>query len=512
MSFSKITQSVVVILALVSLFVACTGSDKNNQGSSIQVNAREIVDNESLTPEQKSDELTTAGEMLFTPESFFLADRVFAEALALNPENKKAELYREMMKPMLNLKGIMTRVKPLMAKDEVENEAFLRNYNNEDYVRRSTLLDQFLKDGEEDISTESELQDFLDSQISLYNNLRVYLRNNKDMNVSLNISAQWAEQRRQNRGYICQYTVIGDLNYEYECRANGDHMIVKVDRGDLEALKNMAAGMQVYLTLATSYSAAGSQEFIKETRNKLLSDKQRIEAAVRISDKLGTLRESHRLNSVLDLGLDGMAGLRWAQDNQDTLCPLPTEGSTFVFDHSKSTYHVHQSADGTYNYSYTVGKQQLRRPGYLFDEGFCTYANTTETGRLYNVIENAIKGQVVETRTEINREVPSYTEYNQWIQNENGEWVESDNVRGYTNVAVVATGEKVTANIKPSVLFNSPIQDVRSILPSEYNDCGSIKNFSDNTLGGLFVDGDAATFLSAGKVINKQEGFCTIDM
>ena len=178
MSFSKITQSIVVFLALVSLFVACTGSDKNNQGSSIQVNARDIIDNEALTPEQKSDELTTAGEMLFTPESFFLADRVFAEALALNPENKKAELYREMIKPMLNLKGILTRVKPLMAKDEVENANFLRNYNNEDLIRRSSLLDQFLKDGEENISTESELQDFIDTQITAYDSLRVYLRNN----------------------------------------------------------------------------------------------------------------------------------------------------------------------------------------------------------------------------------------------------------------------------------------------------------------------------------------------
>ena len=50
---------------------------------------------------------------------------------------------------------------------------------------------------------------------------------------------------------------------------------------------------------------------------------------------------------------------------------------------------------------------------------------------------------------------------------------------------------KITTYVNYTAIFRNPISDLKSILPTEYNECGKAKNYGDNTFGGVFPKGDA---------------------
>lgn len=52
------------------------------------------------------------------------------------------------------------------------------------------------------------------------------------------------------------------------------------------------------------------------------------------------------------------------------------------------------------------------------------------------------------------------------------------------------TGRTRMTEINYSVLWKSPIQDLKFHIPTEYNECGKPTSVVDNTLGGLFPNGD----------------------
>ncbi len=493
-----IKNYVIALLAVLGLMVACTSDNDSNQSDASgqnRVDGQKIVDDDTMTPEQKAQKLVEAGEMLFSPESFFLADRLFVEAMNHDSSNKKAQMYRAITKPMMNLKGIVKRIEPLMKKDPKSYESYQANYYGEQAgIRMHPLLDEFLKDGEPDIATEKDLQDFLQGQVAAYDEARTFFRENRDLELEINVSEKWFDQRLKDRGHICTYTRIHDLATDIDCEINMDFMKMKVDRGEMEVFKNSFAGMQIYSILLTAYDGTGLQKTIMETRDEpLMTQQQKIEIAKNSDEKLGTLRDDQALSQIVDLGIDAMVGVRWIQENQETLCPLPTEGTSFVYTGEvEITSRV--DGNGNYHYDYRPGKELLRREGYVLDEGLCLNEGTFHSPleKVLDTIDLALSGGVIEVEGEKKRQT--------FIQ------------MGRSNIPVIrSTGEKVKAEIRPTAVLNNPIQNLRSVAPDAYNDCGEAKSFADNSLGGLFVNGDADQFLSETKAINKNEGLCAVE-
>lgn len=501
----------IAMLAVCGLLVACSSNkdEKKEDTSKTRVDGQAIVEDDSIDNQQKAIQLVNAGEMLFTPESFFLANPIFETAIALDPENKKAQMYKAMIKPLMNMKGIVKRIEPLVKKDPIEYANYQRNHYGEDsYYQTHPLFDQFLKDGEGDISSEKELQDFFQSQIAAYNEARLFFKNNRDLQTEVNISEKWYEQRAINRGNICTYTRIHDLAVDIDCRTNLDFMKMKVDRGEMEVFKNSFAGMQVYLILMTAYNATGAQEAVMNSRDIVdMTQKELFEIALATGDQIGTLRDDQALASILDLGIDGMTGVRWVKDNQETLCPLPTEGTSFVHDYSNYEVNSYVDSNGDYQYDIEFGKKHLRREGYVFDEGLCLDELTFRKplDKVLNMIEVALGGGTIEIEGKQKRSDYIYPVPRRL--GPDGELIPIVNQIPGT----YETGEIVTANLQPATILTSPIQDLRSVMPNEFNRCGEIKNFTDNTLGGLFPDGDAAEYLSETQQINKLEGECAVD-
>lgn len=58
----------------------------------------------------------------------------------------------------------------------------------------------------------------------------------------------------------------------------------------------------------------------------------------------------------------------------------------------------------------------------------------------------------------------------------------------------VATGSKV--EVDAMAWFKNPVQNILTLAPTEFNSCGEGTKFADNTLGGLFVNGDLEKWIT----------------
>ena len=66
---------------------------------------------------------------------------------------------------------------------------------------------------------------------------------------------------------------------------------------------------------------------------------------------------------------------------------------------------------------------------------------------------------------------------------------------GVTRIELTDSINKPTfVNLDIFAWSRSPIQDLKQIKPTSWNNCGDATNFADNTLGGLFVDNNANLF------------------
>jgi len=57
------------------------------------------------------------------------------------------------------------------------------------------------------------------------------------------------------------------------------------------------------------------------------------------------------------------------------------------------------------------------------------------------------------------------------------------------------TGNIVTAQVNYAAPLLNPIKDLRTIKPASFSKCNGVTSFSDSTIGGIFPNGDANSFL-----------------
>jgi hypothetical protein len=156
------------------------------------------------------------------------------------------------------------------------------------------------------------------------------------------------------------------------------------------------------------------------------------------------------LGQIAELGLDGIAGARWAMDMQESICPTVT----------------HKEYWGQY-------QEKLGRPGYLFKEGVCV-DNRSVTDKVLIVVEAVLKGQQV------------YATFG---------------TKGY-NYYTGQYSQQYETIINPMALINSHVADLKSLDP-QYNDCNKVESVADKTLGGLFPKGEANSALKADSQCNE---------
>lgn len=412
-----------LLIALVLGLVACTSEKQIVEVEKPGVN---------VEAKMNSDELTDAAEQLIGPFSFMFADKVLDRALAQDPNNKKALLYKAMLRPMMATRGLWKRARPFARANG--------NLGKWDKIMTNfpeSPLKKFYSEGVEDIATPEDALGLVDEIREGFNDLRKMIKSNPDMNLVINLNPHIFEKFIKDKTFQ-SCTVVetedswGNIHYEFQCDYT-NVMIMKANNADFAAMQQMAAGWYLWLTMYTGYRLDGVEELaqIDPTNQMSIAGKQ---AFLESKKDFGLKRSSNSWNQVRELGSDLAAATRWALRYQESLCPAPVQQDL----------------------PWWMEQSQIRRPGYVVEKGICI-KDSPQGQRMLSLFEALLVG-------------PQDVE----VKDKNGMHLVKANPFGF---------------------LDNPVADLRSISPSNYTPCGVPSKLRDSSIGGLLPNADVDQFL-----------------
>jgi hypothetical protein len=402
-----------------------------------------IVDSKTLSNDQKAERISAVGERFFNTSGFMYADELFKLALTYRTNDAKATLYTKVLAPVMETRGLVTRIQPLAAKYSNKVQNF---YAANQAGFQKSVSGRFFLNGQKDIKTEDQLQTVFDKVRKKQDELRTYVRDNKSTVLNIRPFVQSVQQPVDVIWQDCAVNasqLTGKFHRVYKIKscAQINELPVTVDNVDLEAVQHMAAGLEVYTILATAYSFEDAHKFEVARSSREMTERQQVLLLNKISG-IGKLRNTQNLAKIVELGSDMLAGLNWLQSRQVEACPY-----------------------GAYS-------EEVQRPGNLISSGLCIPTEgeegrkiATTIGLLYSVLSGASKAMVIE----------------------NGEMRFAELSNGNVDY-------RTQANF--TAPFRKPVQDLHSLLPTQFDSEGYHSNVGDETLGGLLPDGDASEVLS----------------
>ncbi len=368
----SLTKSLVVMASL-SAMVACSPSKNSNTKNGITtLNSGSIMADKTLSPVEKAEKLALAGEQLTTPTGFMYADLVFDQALSLDSNNKRAQFYKAFLATPMSLRGIMARVKPLAyshPKSKSEYDEAVKNLPN-------SGLKTFLFDGSGDIKNEKDIQGFATQIHDAQDQFRTFLKNNKSLELTLSVN-DWAIQGSIAKTLEeCAVTQVSEGVYDVKKCDLTTALEVKINRADVEALQQIASGMQIYLATLVSYDATGAIAVSRKYEGKQVSNKVLYKELSQNAD-FGKLINGNALKNIVGMGIDAVAGVRWAVQIQNELCQYGQESSS-------------------------------NRKGFLFGKGLCIKSENEDGSKLEDVlkmVDTVLAGQTIEVKVGKNQEI-----------------------------------------------------------------------------------------------------------
>ncbi|MFS4458519.1 hypothetical protein [Bdellovibrio sp. HCB2-146] len=440
--------TLIVATALCANLVACDSKDQKKgspkadpilvvdpktKEAEVPVPAKDGETSENAKPEMKiasAEEIAIAGEQLISASSFHLADQIFDIALHKDPTNKRALFYKNVLRPMMTLKGMAARLKPGFEQrgQEAEFKQLL------EAAPQSPILDFAMASGKQNITTEKEAQDALVEVRNAFIESVRWFKKNSDVSLTLNLNPTiFADliKDRENED-ACYVQTVGDkmeLICDKDFRKN--LWTAKVNGADLLVMQQYYAGYVLYLLPYTNYSLEGYEKLAKKLENRTPDEAMEL---IMSEKNFLTLRKDQAFSFIKELGTDLKAAAKWAIEYQDRLCT----------------------------------KKPHARRGHVVPGEFCI-EDTRAVEQVLVKLDRALNGPVTTT-----------FEVEGWVNDENN---------GYGPYWGVT---KKTALVNYSVLWSNPIQDLKETFkPTSLNECAKYKGFKDTTLGGLLPEGNA---------------------
>ncbi len=425
-------NKLIVLLALCLSVSACTDAKHDAGSGKAVINSTAIKNDQSLSAADKAEKLALAAEQLVSLTGFMYANEVADQALAMDANNKRAQLVKALVGPAMALKGVYKRIKPLATRNAEEAAKYSQTMKVLAQQPNGSLK-TFLVSGPEDIQSEKDVQNFIAHMNSKINDLRVFLKNNKDMTITLNTPEASRDSALENAYDDCYWTSVEEGVYEYECDVQ-NVLQVKVAGADVQVIQHMVAGYQLYFNLMNAYSYDGAIAVSDKYKNSGASSAI-IRSELMKNPTFATLRDAKSLQAITAMGMDAVAGVRYASKMQSELC--------------REGYHTPEN-----------------RPGFVFSDGICVDKVNKDGEPLEAVLASI---ELVLT----------------------GGLVDMTFGREYT-------GNTYETTVKPAAILLNPVQDVRS-LGLIFDKCDNVMAAKDSTLGGIFVNQDANAALSVNK-------------
>lgn len=445
-----------LMAALLVSLAACTKKESHDN----RVDVRGTMNDKTLSASVRAEKVAEAGEELMAnPAAFMYADQLFDMALELDPSNKRAQMYKAINSPFMSLKGILARVKPLISKYPNGEKSYtdaVASMQNDLPPR----VFQFLMDGAQDIKDEKGIQAFIEQWQRGYGRIRTFFKSNKDVKLNVVIPATLAFRTLDNPK-ACDARMISEYEFEYTDCPGIKKSVVEINRADSEALQQVFALYEIGLILYNAYDLSGAIDVARESKDKDYTNSQVYQLLAKNSD-FAKVRNKAALSSIVEMGLDGLAAVRYVLQNQAELCPArPNDGAIGL---PKGT----QPDEYGYAEGYMSGSEVPRRPGTAFEDGFCMKQENgqgTPVEEVLAAVEKVLRGGTLKMK--------------------------------YFNRKTLE--QEVTVS-KPTALLHTPVMDLKSLAP-RFDKCGEkVVGVSDQTLGGYLPGSDANKVLSASSV------------
>lgn len=321
-----VTQSLIgkTLVGLILFFEAVVLAKPILFKDTVVIDTNQIIRNENLSSKAKAESLAQMAEILVSPTGFMFADAIFDKALRLDRTNQRAQFYKAMLGPFMVLEGILKRVEPLF-----KNETYKQRVEYEKYAKRiypNSGLQAFLLNGNPDIKNEADIQRYLDRLGAAQDKFRQFLKTNKDLELTLNVS-RVKKLKPTVRQEIWEKCFTRELSKGVfvvsPCKVISQQRF-KIERADVEVLQHIASGLQLFTIIATSYDAKGVLAYNRKNRKgSFFSDQDIVDYFGNIGD-FGKLRASNNLGLVKKMGSDIYSGAKWATKMQYSLCPRGT--------------------------------------------------------------------------------------------------------------------------------------------------------------------------------------------
>lgn len=197
-----------------------------------------------------SDVLADDGEEKLTFASMNEAWGLFSEALQVNPENHRAAFWREVLKPILEMKGILARVRPLYLKQQNGLDRYAAILKD---LERDADKDYFLfmTNGPNDIDTDEKYLDWTDRLIVSLDTLRIYLRENKDRTLSLRAPVKAMSAANKKKNDKCAALTI--MNNKFGGCPETGMLNFKINRADIQVLQYVVSAEMLQLSMIYAY-------------------------------------------------------------------------------------------------------------------------------------------------------------------------------------------------------------------------------------------------------------------
>lgn len=116
-------------------------------------------------------------------------------ALQVDPNNKRAQMYKALLGPIVAAQGAWTRFKPLVL--SLEGPEYQTRYEQQieiDRARNSypSNVVEFMLQGREDVRTVEDAQAFVDSIRDAFLRIKEFHKNNRSLDISVNIASSVA--------------------------------------------------------------------------------------------------------------------------------------------------------------------------------------------------------------------------------------------------------------------------------------------------------------------------------
>lgn len=331
------------------------GSIKPPSESSLDFDLNEILNNSNLSSKQKAEKLTSVGELFMGLGNFMFAHEIFVKSLSLDPVNSKTQLLHQLTRPSMALRGLLQKVRSL-ASGSLAGRAILQRVQR--HIPPGPLKD-FLNEGTQEFSKESEVQAWADGYFAVLEEVRKYLKSNKnhEMEISYLKNADVGTSPWEALS-SCQGFMVKPNHYQIKDCPSYEILRFKLNSADVEVFQQSIAGSQVYVLATNNYDLSGSLDVLEKLEPLSASAKTVWSHLVK-DENFAKLRSGPGFKALYELGFDGVAALRWVRQFQDKLCP-GGEGS------------------------------KSNRPGYVFDSGLCLPAKTKEQ-KILNQIVGAVE-------------------------------------------------------------------------------------------------------------------------